>query len=380
MTPRGINQREYDVSRAFVRAIDRVIELAPDMVLVAGDVFHQVRPTNSAIIHAYMNFARLRAALPTTDVVIVAGNHDTPRSTETGSILGLFRTLGIHVVDGEARTLDFPDRDVSILAVPHVPTRPKLVPSGERRWNVLLMHAPVPDVYPTRAIPPELLVNGIPLADLHDDVWDYVALGEYHVYQNYGRRVFYSGSLEYTSHDSWGDLAEERERKIRGKGFIEHDLATGEHVFHHVPGDRVLLDLLPISARGLTTEEVNAAIAGAVNRIKGGIDEKIVRLVVRDIPRHVARQLDHKQIREFRKRALHFQLDTRKPDSIARQSSAGAPGRRATLEDLVRDKLRERVIPPDVDRDDLVDLGVQYLKDASEHESVSVLGAPAVEA
>jgi len=49
-TPAGINQREWDVAQSFTRAIDRVIELRPDLVLIAGDVFHTVRPTNPAIL------------------------------------------------------------------------------------------------------------------------------------------------------------------------------------------------------------------------------------------------------------------------------------------------------------------------------------------
>lgn len=53
LTPNGINQREWDVAMAFNRAVDKIIELAPDIVLIAGDVFHSVRPTNTSIVHAY---------------------------------------------------------------------------------------------------------------------------------------------------------------------------------------------------------------------------------------------------------------------------------------------------------------------------------------
>ena len=136
LTPRGINQREADVAQSFTRALDRVIELAPEIVLIAGDVFHQVRPTNTAILHAYLQFARLRQALPDTEIVMVAGNHDTPRSAETGSILRLFATLGMHVVDGEARALEFPSLDLSVLAVAdNQHARPRLVPPGTHRFN-----------------------------------------------------------------------------------------------------------------------------------------------------------------------------------------------------------------------------------------------------
>ena len=80
LTPGGINQREADVAKSFQTAIDRVITMRPDLVLVGGDVFHNVRPTNPAIVHAFLQLSRLRAGLPDTPVVIVAGNHDTPRA------------------------------------------------------------------------------------------------------------------------------------------------------------------------------------------------------------------------------------------------------------------------------------------------------------
>ena len=63
-TPAGINQREADVAAAFKRAVDKVIELSPDLVAIAGDIFHTVRPTNPAILHAFAQFSRLTRELP----------------------------------------------------------------------------------------------------------------------------------------------------------------------------------------------------------------------------------------------------------------------------------------------------------------------------
>jgi hypothetical protein len=42
----------------------------------------------------------------------------------------------------------------------------------------------------------------------------------------------------------------------------------------------------------------------------------------------------------------------------------------------VRDKLRERMVPPDVDRDALVNLGLRYLKEAEERDSPSAALPP----
>jgi hypothetical protein len=84
---------------------------------------------------------------------------------------------------------------------------------------------------------------------------------------------------------------------------------------------------------------------------------------VRDVPRHVVRELDHKALREYKRRAMHFHLDTRKPE-ILRVVAGGAPGRRPSLAETVRDKLRSRLLPGDVDRDALVALGLRYLEEA----------------
>ncbi len=351
--------------------MDKVIELAPDVVLIGGDVFHQVRPTNTAIVHAYLQFARLRAALPRTESVMVAGNHDTPRSTDTGSILRLFAALGLHVVDAEPRALEFPSLDLSVLAVAdNQHARPKLVPPGTRRWNVLLLHGEVEGMLGPFAATHELATREVPQSDLQEGQWDYIGLGHYHVYRRIAPNQFYSGSLDYTSTNTWGEKIEEQMAGVPGKGIIEHDLATGRHTFHPLPPARAFVDLPALSARGLTTDEVNARVLAAVDACPGGIDDKVVRLVVRDLPRHVTRQLDHRQLREFRRRALHFHLDTRRPEMI-RSVGHGAPGRRPSLADFVRDKLRERLVGADVDRDALVELGLRYLRDAEEREGAS---------
>jgi hypothetical protein len=88
-----------------------------------------------------------------------------------------------------------------------------------------------------------------------------------------------------------------------------------------------------------------------------------VRLIVRDVPRHIVRELDHRALRDYKRRALHLNLDARRPELI-RESASGAPGRRATLMELVESYLGRRVLDADLDRAALVQLGVQYLRDA----------------
>src|SRR5437870_12943405 len=89
-TPRGGNQREADVAEAFRRAVDDLLVQRPELVLLAGDAFHSVRPTNPAILFLFQQLHRPPAGLPESPVVLIAGNHDTPRSAETGTLLTLY--------------------------------------------------------------------------------------------------------------------------------------------------------------------------------------------------------------------------------------------------------------------------------------------------
>lgn len=369
LTPTGINQREADVARAFQRAVDRIIELRPDIVLVAGDVFHSARPTNPAIVHAFRQFSRLRQAIPEAVIVVVAGNHDTPRA-ETGGILGLFGELGIEIVATAPRRIPFPDRDLEILAVPcTMATDLALKPAGGAKHSILLLHEEIEGVLPRLTWRAEQFAGELPLAALNSEQWSYVALGHYHVYRQIRENVCYSGALEYTSNNIWGELLEERAQRLTGKGFIEYDLITGRHTFHTLEPARPVIDLPPVQARGMTAPELDFAIRETVEACDGNIDGKIVRLMVCDVPRHIARALDHRTLRDYRRRALHFHLDVRRPEVVRTQSVSGAPGRCASLAEVVRDSLRSRHIDRDIDREELVGLGLRYLRDAEAAES-----------
>jgi exonuclease SbcD len=380
LTPAGINQREADVAAAFNRAIDKIIDVAPDVVLIAGDIFHSVRPTNTAIVHAFSQFSRLVRALPDSIVVMIAGNHDTPRSVETGCILRLFAPLGIHAIHGEPQRLAFPDRDLSILAVPDAlrGSPASLTPDPATTHNILVIHCALTGTAPVYAATQETSIVEIDPGEIAPERWSYVALGNYHVYQQRAPNMYYSGSLEYTSLDSWGDLNEEKKSKLPGKGMIEYDLTTGKRKFHFLPATRPLIDLPPIAARGLSAADLDAAIQGGIERISGGVDDKIVRQIVRDVPRHIARELDHKALRDLKRRALHYHLDTRRPEVI-RSSASGGPGRRPSLADTVRDHLQRRVMPGDIDRDRLVTMGLDYLREAETIEANVPVAAGAPE-
>lgn len=361
LTPTGVNQREADVAATFRGVVERIIALRPELVVVAGDVFHNVRPTNQAILHAFQQFSRLVTALPDSKVVLVAGNHDTPRTSETGGILQLFAQLGLYVVDREAKRLSFPDLELSVLAVPDVVglVKPSFSPDDSARFNVLAMHCGVEGESVAWDRPP----LEVAVSELNATRWDYVALGHYHVFREVHDNACYSGSIDYTSVNTWGELREEDEAGVEGKGFIERDLETGKQTFHPIEASRPLVDLPPVQARDMVAADIDQRIRGIVDSCVDGIDDKIVRLIVWDIPRHIARELDQRTIRDYKRRALSFQLDLRRPE-LTRITASGAPGRRPSLNDLVREHLMARPIDADIDRTALVDRAIVYLDDA----------------
>jgi exonuclease SbcD len=364
-TPSGINQREADVADAFRSAVSDVIAARPDAVVIAGDLFHSVRPTNAAIVFAFRQFQRLREALPAAPIVLIAGNHDTPRSVETGSILRLFAELGVQVATDEARRLVFPELDLSILAVPRqailAPERPTLLPDGAEKNQVLLVHLEVEGEYPAGRGGAEYGGAVLDRRDLHLEDWTYVALGHYHTQHQVARNAWYAGALDFIGPNIWGEAADEVDHGSHGKGWLMVDLETIRVERHPVPSARLILDLEPIKAADKSAEAVDALIAERVASVPGGIANKVVRLRVFDIPRHVARELNHSAVRAFKNDALYFHLDLRKPD-LHRISGLGAPGRRQTLPELVSSYLEGRPLPAELDRAAFVRLGRELME------------------
>ncbi len=367
LTERGHNQREADVALALSRAVDGVIAAAPDAVIVAGDLFHAVRPTNSAILQAFRQFSRLRQALPDAPVILIAGNHDTPRSTDTVSIFGLFHDLGLHVAHLEARRFEFPALDLAVLAVPHQALfeqpRPALEPAGTLRHQVLVLHGETPGLFGPDRTTAE--AGGALLgADDIGGAWSYVALGHYHVQHQVQERVWYAGALDYVSPNPWGELREERNERIVGKGWLLVDLDDGTVRRQPIVAPRRVIDLPWLDADDMAAVELDRLLAEAVGGLADDLTGAVVRQVVRNVPRAVARELDHAAIREWKGRALHFQLDLRRPEPGAREVGMGAPGARRTLAEEVRVYLEGRKLPAGMDRDRFIAEGVGLLDEA----------------
>ncbi len=333
----GRNIREGDVMRTFVATVDQVIAMEPDVIVIAGDVFHRIHPSNGSLLDAYTQFKRLTEALPSTPVIMVSGNHDLPRSTAIPCILRLFSDLGIYIVERESMRLTFPSLNLSILGVPDAPgmVRPALDPDPSMKHNVLVLHGEVQGMM-SMAHGGGVNATEIKTDEIGPSRWSYIALGHYHVYRELAPNMAYSGSLDFTSSDPWSEMREASARGIPGHGFVERDLETGKQTFHPVPASRRFIELPRVSAFEQSAADLDQTILAAVEGIDGGIDGCVVRMVITDIPVTLSRELDRKVIGAYKGRAVNFNLVFRRPEAISVGSSMRiGRGRARPLEEIV---------------------------------------------
>ncbi len=371
-TPRGGNQREADVADAFRRAVDDLLVQRPDLIVMAGDIFHSVRPTNAAILFCFQQLGRLRTSLPETPIVAIAGEHDTPRSLDTATILRLYEALGVEIAVNAARRIVFPKLDCAVLAVPHQALaqaeRPALRPEpGGPTRNVLVTHGVHGGLGEERGT---LEYGGAELARevLAPEKWDYIALGHYHTARSIAPNAWYSGSLEYLPPNPWGQLQDEAEQRRLGKGYLLVELPGARVTVRPIAPVRRHIDLPFIEGAGLKAKELDAQIAERVSASKPPIDDQVVRLLVWDVERATARDLDHAAIRAYKARALNFHLDLRRPETRRAVGLGAAGGRRQTLAETVREFLGRRPLDAELNRETFVTLGVEYVEAAARDE------------
>jgi exonuclease SbcD len=370
LSPSGYNQREEDICNSFQSAVDQIISLKPDFVLHTGDLFHSVRPTNRIINFAIRQILRIvNLEIP---MVIISGNHDTPKQRAVGSVFSFFEVFSpyLHLVYRNQYELIKLD-SVNIHAIPHCLNQEdfaneiaKVDVSGGRRtadngrgFNILMLHGVVAGI-PEFSMG-ELAEQEIPSSYL-EMPFDYVALGHYHRFCQVSHQVYYAGSTERLS---MSELGQE-------KGFVEVEVKTStvhspqstdfhpptfNVKFHPVP-TRDMIELPSIDARELDQEQVLQEIDKRTQT--EDIAEKIVRLRVKDIPEHVYGSLDFRRVAELKSKAFHFDLRfERKEDKGEAQSSKTSIGKL----NVEFEQFLSQVAVENMKKERLLELGLKYL-------------------
>lgn len=355
---RRLNQRECDVYDRWHEATKTAIDLAPDIVIHAGDLFDSSRPAPRAIAEALDGFARLRdAGIP---VVVIAGNHETPRFRSGGSVFEILERFGVNAVWAEPRVIRI--GGLAIHAVPHEPAAERLTadilslpPDPSADANVLVVHAGL-EVIPRQGygemneieLDPEVLVR----AD-----HDYIALGHLHRHQVPQLNAAYAGSLERLD---FGDIEGD-------KVVLEVNLGEGAdksgYITPHPLAARPVFDF-PIACADLDPGAVVKAIMAATDG--AALAGALVRVRLEGIARDVYQSIDVDRIAGIFESCFHHQV------AVGRSGLTDGDTD-GTAEVPFAEFARERM-PKDVDAEAVIGLARRYLDDAAFEESEAEAG------
>jgi exonuclease SbcD len=143
-------ERHYEHQRFLDWLLDTIVSEQADALLIAGDIFDNANPSSASQKQLYRFLQRARERVPHLNLVVIAGNHDSPGRLEApGPLLEAHGTRVIGAVprhadgaiDIESLVLPLTGRDGAVeawcLAVPFlrpgdVPRRSAEKPAGER--------------------------------------------------------------------------------------------------------------------------------------------------------------------------------------------------------------------------------------------------------
>ncbi len=88
--------RHYEHQRFLDWLLDTIVSEQADALLVAGDIFDNANPSAASQRQLYTFLQQARARAPQLDIVVIAGNHDSPGRLEApGPLLGVHGTTVI---------------------------------------------------------------------------------------------------------------------------------------------------------------------------------------------------------------------------------------------------------------------------------------------
>jgi DNA repair exonuclease SbcCD nuclease subunit len=278
----GLNQREIDLYDVSDHLADQLIDLAPDVVVIAGDLYNAAYPTPLAIQRCLRFLRRLRAAgLP---VLIIGGNHDHKHTNQPSPLL-LAEEFGDCVLFLQQGHWDFEGVRFHCLPFEAIADLVRdggneLAPFDWAPCNMLVAHAYVDGA--NIASPPEDVK--VPPAIIHDPHFSGVMLGHVHEHAQLdpGGNAYYPGALDRLT---FKETLQTPTFYIHEIDPASADATTGlapvmntEEVV--IEGVRPFLELV-IDQQEMTLEELDVAVVALMGRALAGPDLDGVVVVLR---------------------------------------------------------------------------------------------------
>lgn len=346
--PGGLTERQEDLITGFVKAVDRIIDIKPDLCIHAGDLFHTVRPLNSIMARTAEQLHRL-AALHKIPTVIIAGNHDAPKQPRVGTAIDVFRQIDNLYIASGGRAESFRIGSAAVRALPHCLTGATLQeelaacePVAEAEYNILVVHGVVAGM-PQFSMA-DLGEQEIPVEILNR--FDYTALGHFHNFCRVTPRAWYAGATERLS----------QAERDSDKGFAVVDFEPFRVRFEKLPS-RAMVDLRKIDATGKRGDEVITELCRMLEQVD--TSDKIVRVRVDNVTPETLKTVPADTLAELREKAyaLDIQFEKGEPDEATGEFGRSAIGRL----DLSFVEFLEQADLRGFDRDRLVREAMKYL-------------------
>ncbi len=297
-TEAGVNQREFDFEQSFERAVELALAQAPDLLVWLGDIFDHPRPS-------YRSYRVVQRALATIRdhgirVVLITGNHDTPRLPGKGSPYSALADTFPEMYS--AHRLAYERFDLPGLVVHAVPQTMSVEAALDAldeaarqrvagRTNLLLTHPRLVQLQPRYADINEIEVDAARLqADL-------VLLGHYHTFARVSEGTWYAGATDSFTFADDPDHA---------KGIVMLDTDTGDCTHVPLPGRRPLVTLESVYALGLSPSELQERVLDRASTIPEGA---VARLYVESVDPDVWGLLDLHAVRDAARAGLNLKLE-----------------------------------------------------------------------
>lgn len=341
----GKNTRLEDIVKSLDFVFDYALKESVDLVLIAGDIFHRENPHPTEEIE----FARRVVNLveeSRTKVVMVLGNHDYPSAGGKASAVEIFPALDIESVTIVRKpglhTLDTENGQVQIACLPWA-GRSGLVSKDEYKSlstqeiqieiekrliaiirdlasktdnsnpAIFLGHLSVRNAKLSGTERDTITISDpiVPVSELNNGAFNYVALGHIHRFQNLNKDDFppivYSGSIERI------DFTEEKEKK----GFVIGEIVESEE------GWKCEYEFIETPARKFLTIEIDGSdLESDLNLEKRFKKEDIADAVVRVRFKvlNPGEKIDEKRIKSLFESAQTLKIEKifEKPEKIMR--------------------------------------------------------------
>ena len=301
----GLEARRQDFDNAFAEIVEKTLELKPDFMIIAGDLFHHARPSNVTLENAIRSFKRLKdTGIP---VLTVDGSHDSAPNTITGTILVPLDSAGLiyHLPRHEGACWRKPDC-CYVYGVPNFRSRRK---TEEALPVFMAENPPMPDpavcnifvfhmaVDLPSVKPPYIEAEASP--ELLPDGFEYYAAG--HVHERFTGKfkaglLAYSGSTETVSYDEAAQKKGFFHVKVNAKG-----VASPEFIELSSPRKFAIIEQ---EFSGMTAAKITEL---AAQLVKSADEEDVVIIPVLKgvLPAEASRaEVDIAQIRSAAEKAL----------------------------------------------------------------------------